>query len=277
MISIYNYSNSINYLSDYFNFKQNTDANFSLTKWCKDAGFTSAATMISILKEKKELKINLAASIVDKIGLDPSEYVYFLALASKERSTNAELKKMYDLLLIDLKPSSQSNFNSARFSDGDLFSHWILTTILGATKLKNIELNPKNLKLILREEISEEIIEAGLDFLVENKLLTSKDGKLIKTFDQVSTVTDKKHPNVNNYFCQMADMVKNAVDVPLSQREFQSFNMPIPKENLPLAKEIIRKCRSNLTSLCTDNADEVYQMNMFLFPLTQSFQENRDI
>ena len=175
---------------------------------------------------------------------------------------------MYDLLLIDLKPSQNESFREMRFKDGNLFSHWILTTILGATKLKDISLNSKNLKAILREEISEEIIELGLQYLLDQGLIINQNGKLSKTYDRVSTITDVKHSNVNNYFFQMADLSKKAVDIPLDKRELQSFNMPISRSQLPLIKEIIRTCRSNLSSLCVEDADEVYQMNMFFFPLT---------
>ncbi|MBY0415725.1 MAG: TIGR02147 family protein [Bdellovibrionales bacterium] len=270
MISIYNYVTPVSYLSDYFNFKRSTDTTFSLSKWSKDAGFNSSDAIIDILKGKKDLKVNLAATLVDKVGLDATEFLYFLALTAKAPHKNSQLENMYDVLLMDLRPTAQNHFKEVRFSDGDLFSHWILTTILGATKLKDIELNSRNLKMILREEISEEIIELGFKYLLDQGLITTQDGKLVKTYHQVSTVTDKKHPNVNNYFHQMADLAKKAVDVSLEERELQSFNMTISKDQLPLIKEVIRKCRANLSSLSIENADEVYQMNMFFFPLTDS-------
>ena len=268
MISIYNYSCPVNYLKDYFNFKKSTDAEFSISQWSKAAGFTHPFAIIDILKGKKNLKTHFAVSFVNHIGLDASEVIYFLALVSKSQNQNSQLGIMYDLLLIDLKPSQNESFREMRFKDGNLFSHWILTTILGATKLKDISLNSKNLKAILREEISEEIIELGLQYLLDQGLIINQNGKLSKTYDRVSTITDVKHSNVNNYFFQMADLSKKAVDIPLDKRELQSFNMPISRSQLPLIKEIIRTCRSNLSSLCVEDADEVYQMNMFFFPLT---------
>ena len=269
MLSVYSYKDPISYIKDFIEFKRHSDSSFSLRKWALEIGFSSPATLIEILKGNKSLRPAVVKSIIGNIGLDKSEYSYFLSLVAKSKATTDLEEILYDLFLNELSPTKSSTYNTKRFTDGDLFSHWIFTTILALAELKNFKMTPENIQISLREDVPLEIIQVAFNLIIEKGLMTLKEnGQAELRYDFISTENDKKHESVKDYFVQVADLSKKAIDLPTEEREFQSFSLPLNKDQIPLAKEIIRKCRNNLTALSTQNCEVIYQMNMALFPLS---------
>lgn len=271
MQSIYNYSDPVSYIRDYLQYRENVEDNFSFKRWASELGFTSPAPLVELLKGKKTLRPDWASNIIHKIGLDPSEHTYFMTLVAKTRASHPREESVYDLFLNDLRPSADKEYEMKRFEDGEIFSHWILTTIISMTELKNFEISAENIKNCLREDLPLELIQSALVYLIEKGLLEKKDGELVRRYDTVSSTNDKKHLNVKNYYVQMADLSKKAIDLPVEEREFQSFSIALSNEDMPMAKEMIRKCRSNLSKLgeASQGEKNIYQMNMFFFPLTK--------
>ncbi len=269
MLSIYNYKEPVSYIQDFIQLKKQSDNNFSIKKWSEELGFTSPAVLIEILKGKKNLRPSIVKNIIDKIGLDKSEYMYFMSMVGKSKSTTDLEEMLYDLFMNELTPSTKESFSSKRFSDGVFFSHWIFTTILSLAELKNFKMNALNIQISLREELPIELIQSALDYMtVKGLIRINKDETATLVYDLISTENDKKHQHVENYYKQVADLSKKAIHIPLDQREFQSFSIVLNKDQLPLAKEIIRQCRNKLTQLHSSEGETVYQSNLNLFPLT---------
>jgi uncharacterized protein (TIGR02147 family) len=273
MTSIYNYQDPISYLSDYLKETLASD-DLSLKKWAKEAGLDSTTPLVDLFKGKKNLSASMLATLIDKIGLDPSEYIYFTALVAKKRANSPLENELYNLILNDLSPRSplmgKPYFECKRFENSDIFSHWIFTTILTLSSLKNFELSALNISENLREPLSVETIQAALDQLIELELLQKNDeGKLVPTYQSVTSKSNVKSDDASKYFQQMADLSKNAIDVSLDKREFHSFSIPVDTNKIQLAKEIIRKCRANLAALSDQNGNAVYQANLSFFPLTK--------
>ena len=124
MTSIYNYTDPVLYLSDYLK-TELPKKNLNLKLWAKDVGFEGTAPIVDVLKGKKNLSPNLINAIINKIGLDPSEHNYFMALVVKNKASSDLENHLYDFLLHDLSPKTDSTFTSIRTTDSQIFSHWI--------------------------------------------------------------------------------------------------------------------------------------------------------
>ncbi len=67
----------------------------------------------------------------------------------------------------------------------------------------------------------------------------------------------------------VCDLAKKSFDLPIDERETNSFSFAIDDKNLPLAKELIWKCRNGLSKLLEKGEpNKVYQANLMIFPLT---------
>lgn len=270
MISVYNYEDPLKYIQDYISYKREDSDDFSLKKWSQQIGFSNHVALVETLKGKKKLTSLLVDTMIDKIGLDKSEYPFFLTLVAKNRCSTDLEENLYDLFITELSPKNQEEFSVKRFANSDLFIHWIFTTILALAELKDFDMTSSNIRKSLREDLPTEIIQAALDNLIENGLIEiTQENKAIIKQTQITSFNDIKDSSVKNYFSQMCELSKRAIDFPLDEREFQSFSLSITKDKISLAKDLIRKCRNNLTALNSSEGEEVYQMNMFFFPLTK--------
>ncbi len=271
MISIYNYNDPVDYLNAYFNAKESLNPLFSLKSFANEIGLNSAASIIDVLRRKKKISPKLSKLIAENTNIDPSERMYFEALVSKSKAQNEENIKMYDLIMSELRPTNTDKNPTFRTSSLNIFSHWIYMAIFAMNDLKDFKLTAENIKNKLRENIEIEVIEKALFQLFEHKILIKEaDGTIKSQFFRVTTHSDKAHNSARKYFEMVCDLAKDAYDVSLEKREYNSFSFSIADEDIPLAKEIIRKCRASLGNLSENKeATNVYQANLMLFPLTE--------
>ena len=271
MLSIYNFEDPIKYISSFITKKKESDSDFSLRKFTTSVGLKSPAPLIDVLSGKKKLKDKLANIIVEGLEIDASEKMYFEAILAKSQTYSEEKMKMYDLIMQELSPRKEKEFNSFKTSELDIFSHWIYMAILSLSELDDFDLTVKNIKMKLVEKVESEKIEKALFELFSHGLLvTNSDGKIQKKYLRNTTKSDISHKSAKTYYSLVCDLAKKAIDTPLKLREFSTFSMPLNKKDIPLAKEIIRKCRNNLSKLSEkEGKDEVYQVNLMMFPLSE--------
>jgi uncharacterized protein (TIGR02147 family) len=270
MLSVYNYKDPIDYISSVLNHLKALDPDFSIKYFSYQIGLNSSAPLIDVLKRKKSLKDKMAARIADHIKIDHSERMYYNALVSKSQITNLEKEKMYDLLMNDLSPTSCDEFTSFRSDKLDIFSHWIYMAILSLSELPSFKLSVENIKEKLIEDIdATKIDKAMLELFSYGLLVTDEKGLIKKSHLRTATRSDIKHDGVHVYYALVCDLAKKAISTPLELREFNTFSFPINSKDIPLAKEIMRKCRNNLSKLSeSSECDKIYQANLLLFPLT---------
>ena len=116
-------------------------------------------------------------------------------------------------------------------------------------------------------------VRAAIERLSALKLIRfSSDGKFTCTADRVTTADDVANLAARKYHKQVMELASVALDqVPLEKREFQSFSISIPNAKRSLAKELIRKFRTQFANaIGLTSGDEVYQMSIQLFQLTES-------
>ena len=270
MLSIYNYRDPVDYISSVLNEYKKNESSFSLKTFSTEIGLNSTAPLIDILKRKKPIKDKIAYEIAKRFNIDSSEMVYFNAIVSMAQNTDKNKNTMYELLNNDLAPNSEQEFSSFRTSTLDIFSHWIFMAILSLSELRDFDLTVENIKRKLIEDVDESQIESAIKSLIYHKLLIFDDnGKIQKRYLRNSTKTNVSNKSAHIYYGLVCDLAKKAIKVPLDKREFCTFSFPIANKDLPIAKEIIRKCRNNLSKLSEGaECDEVYQANLMLFPLT---------
>ena len=72
------------------------------------------------------------------------------------------------------------------------------------------------------------------------------------------------------YYEMICELAMDSMSLPVEEIEINTFSFPIDKKNIPLAKEIIAKCRNQLSQISEkDRPDQVYQASLMLFPLTK--------
>ena len=149
---------------------------------------------------------------------------------------------------------------------------WVHYAILECFNLKNFESNTQWISKQLG--ISIEDVERSLDELLTIGALIEKDGKLIHqdiSFSIYDGSTDDDKKNLQKNYLQMS---QHAIDdFPLSKRDHSSMTIAINEEHISHIKNRIKNFRRELccelNKLSNNQADQVYQMQFSVFPLTK--------
>lgn len=93
----------------------------------------------------------------------------------------------------------------------------------------------------------------------------------------LATPEDVRDLAVGKYHRNMIALAEEALQLPLSAREFNGLTISVPERLLPSVKERIRRFRDELNETLSRERDpgDVYQLNLQLFPLTRGL-DRRD-
>ncbi|MFZ4715845.1 MAG: TIGR02147 family protein [Bacteriovoracaceae bacterium] len=229
------------------------NTHFSIRSLARRLEMQPSATS-EILKGKRKVSFKKAQQIAEKLLLNPSER------AELFRHFNPQLKKSkQDLSLLKL--------NAHQFA---VISEWTYYAILSLMETSDFQ--SKTSWIATRLGLSLSKVEENLKKLEELKLIkVGAQGKMTRTHAKLNTSDDVLEPSIQKSHLSDLEMAKQKlVSIPVKQRDFTSFTLPVDPDLLPKAKEILRKAQDDLDELMRESqCTEVYRVCMYLFPLTQ--------
>ena len=271
MDSVYNYQDPVDYLESYIDHLRTNDSMFSIKTFSKELGLSSQIQLLDILNRKRKVKDKLIDGLVKHAKIDKSEIMYLQAIVAKSKEVSEEKIRMYDLLINELKPTSSNKYSICYEHDLNIFSDWIYCAILALSELPEFDLTVENIKNKLSISVPTEKVEKSLFELLQYGLLkVNHSAKIERKYLRSTNRSGLKTDELLNYYDIICDLAKHSFIRSTTEIEFNMFSFPIDSSNVPVAKEIIKKCRNQLSKLSEDGRpDQVYQANLNLFPLTK--------
>lgn len=170
----------------------------------------------------------------------------------------------------------KSNFTLSEYAflEEDVFnrmSEWYFDAILELSKIKSFDFTASNIGRYLN--LTEVQVGIAIDTLVRlNLLKKTKNGfKIVHENSTNLSSNEKTSSAMRKYQRSILDKSLDALDsVDRKDRDHTSTTLAIRKSDIPKAKQIIKDFRYKLTALLQDNHenfDEVYQLQVSLFPL----------
>ena len=170
----------------------------------------------------------------------------------------------------------KNNFTLSKheFLEEDIFnriSEWYFDAILELSKVNSFDFTASNISRYLN--MNEVQVSVAIDTLVRlNLLKKTKNGfKIVHENSTNLSSNDKTSSAMRKYQKSILDKSLEALDlVDRKDRDHTSTTLAIRKSDLPKATQIIKDFRYKLTALLQDNDenfDEVYQLQVSLFPL----------
>jgi uncharacterized protein (TIGR02147 family) len=275
--SIYSYQSSRQFLLDQVNRWQNASGGDSIRNLAKRMKI-SHTLLVMLIQGKRPLRIKHAPALALGFGLSSSERIYLQALIQSENAKDLEEKQLCQLWLSELHPA-RSQINTRLIDEFELISNWVHMAILSLCEVKDFDPRPEAIAERLGGRVTSVEVRSAVERLKTLGLIRfEKNGRFVPTQSQVTTQDDVISQGARNYYKQVSDLAKEAVErQTLDQREFQGFAFAVSRHKIPLAKEMIRKFRAQfLKAMESDVTDEVYQMNIQMFQLTESpIRKNR--
>jgi uncharacterized protein (TIGR02147 family) len=270
-INIFSYQSSRQYLVDQVKDLQRRDPTLSIRILAKRMGMKSHALLLMLLQGKRPLRVKHAALLAKGFELSSQERLYLQALIQFDSADEIEEKQLCQLWLADLNPNQPLNIR--QIEEYELVSNWLHMAILALSDTVDFNPSPESIAKRFGKRTTVAEVRSAIERLKSMKLIEfDRSGRFKPTHNRVTTADDVANAGARKYHRTVMSLSDQALDsTPLERREFQGFSMAIPDSKIPLAKEMIRKFRSQFAkAMGNELGDQVYQMNIQFFQLTES-------
>jgi uncharacterized protein (TIGR02147 family) len=214
--------------------------------------------------------------VATAIGLTGFELDYFRAMVKFGQAANEETKKAAyrDMLAI-------AKVHKVRVLEGDLFAYYdtwrnpmmreLAPLMPGAT--------PGEMAKMCYTETSAQEVRESLDFLTKAGLpKKEKDGSFAQSETSVSGTPDATRLALRGMHRQMAQLATPALELPACERNFSGVTMGVSRESYDRIVRLLDECRRQIIAIAAEdkNIEQVYRLNLQLFPLTKSVKESKN-
>ena len=269
MKDVLEYANYRQYIADYYADRKAKSA-FTWPEFAQAAGFSSPV----YLKYVSEGRFNLSDAAVERVAkamhLADYEQEYFAEMVKFDHA-----KKDADKKAIFKKMLSIAEAHKTKILEGDafrFFEDW-KNPVIRELAPSMPGAKPLALAHACRPEITAAEVSDTLKFLLKAGLLKKDDsGNYIQTEKSVTTGNMDVTPvAVRGMHRQMGQFALDAIEgVAQDKRHFSGITLGITHEAYEEIVQEIAECRKRIIAIATKNAatDEVYRLNMQLFPMT---------
>ena len=270
MKDVLEYTSYRQYIADYYADRKAKSA-FTWQEFASLAGFSSSI----FLKYVSEGRYNLAETTAERVAaamnLADYECDFFVELVKFDHAkTDAEKKAFFNKML------AIADAHKAKILEGDsfrFFESW-KNPVIRELAPSMPGAKPLALAHACRPEITAAEVSDVLNFLVKGGFLEKNDeGNYVQTNKSLTTGRMEVTPlAVRSMHRQMGELALEAIEgVTQDKRNFSGVTFGITKEGYDEIVQEIADCRKRVVAIARKNAatDEVYRLNMQLFPLTQ--------
>ena len=270
VLNLFYFESAIDYLKARFHNEKQANPQFSIRKWVAENTFGSHALLFMILNGKRKLSLKHVTAITQGFKFTSAERVFFQTLIQLEQAETEEEKQFFRTWLNELVPGRDHRL--ATLAHSQVMSDGIHAAIMVMTRIPQLDLSPQAIFKSFQSRYTLEQIAEALERLQNLGYLVQKEGRLQMTADSFTTLPDVTNKPIRLYHKQMAAWGAESIDQQeISERHFQSLTLAIPKKSIPLAKDLLQKFYNQFqTLLMKDQADEVYQLNLHFFRLTDA-------
>ena len=246
-------------------------ARWSLGGWSKRLGLNATSSLTKILNGEREPGEKTIKAFTNYFNFSAEEELYFRDLVRLSKIKSDPILKLTLL-------RSMGTFHPSKLirvledKTFEIISKWHFLSIREIVKLKNFQENPEWIQSRLFFKVSTEEIKKAIEILLHQGLLSrNTKGRLVTGNESLQTKNDRISTAIQSYHTQMLENAKVAIkEQDIALREFTSETICMNKDDIPKAKEFIRKFRAEFTrAFEVDEGDEIYQIQVQLFSLTK--------
>ena len=245
---------------------------FSFRYFAKKAGFASQSALKFFLDGKRGLSLESIQKVAKGFGMDTTETKYFENLVRLNQENSNEKKAKYFEEMLKVQKKKKIRLISA--DQYEYFSKWYNPVVRELVRSKDFQGDPKWIAKRIFPMIS--VIEARESLrLLERLGLIQKDvtGKYIQTDRAVSTERELLSMVARNFHKEMGTRAIESLDsIAKERRDFSGITFGLPASHIQKLKDKLNEIREELNSTLgslEEETDEVYHLNIQLFPLTK--------
>lgn len=273
MKAIIEYSDFRKYMRDFYEERKLRHV-FSWREFSKAAGFTSSSYMKVVCDGKSNLSRIGVERTGQAMGLVGFEMDYFRAMVNFGQETDETKKKAaYEEML------SIAKIHKVRVIEGELFKFYetwknpvlreLAPLMPGAT--------PGEIAKKCYMDISANDVKETLDFLTKAGFIKKTgENTFVQTETSIKGSPEATKLAIRDMHREMAKIAASSLDLAKTERNFSGVTMGISKDSYEQIVKELDECRRKIISIAAGdkNIDQVYRLNLQLFPLTRKAKEN---
>jgi uncharacterized protein (TIGR02147 family) len=122
-------------------------------------------------------------------------------------------------------------------------------------------------------------VEESIKRLMRLEMIVETNGRYARTFIRYQTTEDIANSAIRKYHHETLDLSKNALkEIEPALRDFSSIVLKMNPKNLKKIKELIRNFQDEICDLIeNDDPEEVYHMNIHVYPITKNNNERETV
>ncbi|MBP5769133.1 MAG: TIGR02147 family protein [Fibrobacter sp.] len=274
MRPIVEYSDFRKYMRDFYEDRKLRSA-FSWREFSKNAGFSSPSYMKVVCDGKSKLSRIGVERTGAAMGLSGFEMDYFRAMVQFGQAETEEKKtEAYKKMIAIAKTYKVRTLEGEFFQYYDTWRNPVLRELApimpGAT--------PGEMAKMCYPEVSALEVRDSLDFLTKAGLLKKVDGNFVQSETSVKGTTDATRLALRGMHREMSKLATPALELPKEIRNFSGVTMGLSRESYRKIEGVLDECRRQIIDIAAEekNIEQVYRLNLQLFPLTKNVKEGND-
>lgn len=251
---------------------KNNSKPYNFNIFAKDLGFSGTNIIHQIINKHRNLSQKSALKIILALKLDRKEKKYLLALVEYGNAKTNKKQEFFENLLNIKKGVVSSELDRDML---EYFSSWYHPVIREMVGLDRFRSDLSWISKNIVPNISQEKVEESIDLLKRLKFIVydEEKQKYVQTQERISTGTKVKGMGLLSYHQQMLDMSKKSLIQTKAKR--RNLNAITVKCSEQVAQQLKAKINMFLLELLdtaevSENKDQIYQINMQLFPFTEN-------
>ncbi len=268
-LNIFEYADYREFLRDFNEMKKRVNPSWSFGLWASKLGLNSISSITMIINGQRHAGKKIQASLIKYFNFNSKETYYFEELVKIAKSSKND--PSLTILMLeqndDLKSLREENTEQV-----DLFFNWKAHCVKELTQLKDFvpdgEWIEKRTNSLIKKEEANKLLTALLKSnFIETSNLNGKESLVA-----VSAIHPTKEVTMEAakaYHKGLMDNSYEAINTNKEKRSLNATTLSVLKDDIPKAKELIREFQIHFSEEIEQNpADEVYQLNIQFFPLT---------
>ena len=238
-------------LRDEFSHRSAKNESYSLRSFARKLK-VSPGLLCNILNRKRNLTPNLAQRLSQEIGFSYSKRQRFVK-AVKNRS----------------RSKGSLPFENLAGDQFELISAWYHYGILSLFKCSTYEGDLNHEQIAKTLGITRLEARDAIERLLQMGLIRVKDGNLCYVADGMTANSEVSSSAIQQYHRQMLNLAITVLSPKtMDKRDFSSVTMPIDRNKLPKAREMIREFRRKLCAFLEEGkTNDVFALNIQLFSI----------
>ena len=275
MKPITDYQDYRRFMLDFY--EENKKSGFTWREFSKDAGFASPSYLKLVCEGKSSLSRVGVPRVAKAMNLSGFEFAYFEKMVEYGNTKNDEKKTEAFNELMRLAKEKK-----ARVIDADMFNYY--ESAINSIVRELAPLMPGALPLEMAKKIKHDFtaqeIRVALKLLVKLNFLKVKDENVYEQTDKIIMGSSESLTlALRSMNRQMIDLAREAIDkIDPSERNISGVTVGVNEEALKRITDAVNTCRKQVVAIAGEcnKIDQVYRLNLQLFPLTKNVKENEN-